>query len=122
MAQTTSLIITVVFGAAILYLLSRIRHIESQLKRLKQDNTEQASVQDCYEIAAQVLEERQKKAMAMRAQMQKQHQQQAEAMRVRRTSEEQQASQHSDQKLPPSPQDSPQEADHPSVEGASKED
>ena len=75
MAQTTSLIITVVFGAAILYLLSRIRHLESQFKRLKQDNTEQASVQDCYEIAAQVLDERQKKMMNARAQMQQQQQQ-----------------------------------------------
>lgn len=88
MAQTTSLIITVVFGAAILYLLSRIRHLESQFKRLKQDNTEQASVQDCYEIAAQVLDERQKKMMNARAQMQQQQQQAMARARQQQEEEE----------------------------------
>ena len=69
MPQTTSLIMTVVWSAAVLYLLSRIRHLEAEIRKLKKDRGETASVQDVFEIANQVVAEHQKKAMAMRAKM-----------------------------------------------------
>lgn len=69
MPQTTSLIMTVVWSAAVLYLLSRIRHMEAEIRKLKKDRGETASVQDVFEIANQVVTEHQKKAMVMRAKM-----------------------------------------------------
>lgn len=66
-SSTTSLLMSIVFGGAILYLLNRIRVMEAQLKNMQ--TKDRVTVTDAYEIANQCISEHSKKVVMLRQRM-----------------------------------------------------